>query len=315
MLTLLRQIRHDIHVANLYSLVLVATLSGGCASGHELVGLRLAAGGTTMPEVGTRVPITVRALYDDGSTIDVTDLATCTLAGAGGTLDGVVFTATAPGAADVTCEFQGASDTLGFVVAGNVVTTIALVQRGQVPAGSRVELDAVVFAVAPGPNYVDFWGQDLGGGAWSGVYFRDARPAGSPAVAEGDRVRVIGVAGESRGHTIIDVEEVSTTGTATPVADVVAIAALAEDAWDGCLVRISDVEVTNPDVDGYVWEVASRTDLSGPTIQIDTLLHDFWPARGDRFARITGPLYPLTLSSGALGRSIVPRRAADVEAR
>ncbi len=294
--------------------VAALALVAGCASVDAVVGLSIATTGSTAPEVGQTVTLVVRAIYDDGSSATVTELASCNLAGdaAIGTLAGDVFTAQAAGAVTVNCAYQAASASLALSVAGRRAVTVATIQRGAVALATSIEAEGVVFAIAPDAGFTDFWMQDPGGGPYSGIYVLDGRAAGAPPVAEGDVVRVRGVTGERNGRSVIELAEVTTTATAAPTVDTVPIAELAATRWDGCLVSVTDVVVTNPTVDAYTWEVAAVSQPEGAKLLIETLLFDLQPSAGQVFTRITGPLFPFVDDAGQPAVALVPRRQADL---
>lgn len=297
--------------------VAALALIAGCASGDAVVGLSIATTGSTAPEVGETVTLVVRAIYDDGSSATVTDRADCSIEGdaAIGSLAGDVFTAQAAGAVVVICEYEAATASLALSVAGRRAVTIAAIQQGEVALATPIEAEGVVFAIAPDDGFTDFWMQDPGGGPYSGIYVFDGRDAGAPPVAEGDVVRVRGVTAERNGRSVIELDEVTPTSTATPTVATVAVAELDAARWDGCLVSVTDVVVTNPSFDAYTWEVAAVSQPDGARLLVDTLLFDSQPSTGQVFTRITGPLFPFVDDGGQPAVALVPRRQADLEGR
>jgi hypothetical protein len=288
---------------------------GACSSTTALVGLSVSTPDSTMPDVGETVHIVVRALYDDGSSLEVTDRATCRLSGTPppGKIEGALFTAQAPGPTEVTCEHDGESAKMAITVLGDRTSTAKAVQSGEVAAGTRVVVETIVTAVDPEGDYHNYYGQDQGGGERSGLYFRDVRDPGAPAPAIGDRVRAVGVVAERKGRTVVNFDSLEITGTGTPIVDVVALADLDPAVWDGCLVAVIDVEVKTEVVDSYYWEVVAQSMPDGPAFLVDTLLFEIWPLVGDRFARVQGPLYVFEGTAGIAG-AIQPRDQTDVVA-
>lgn len=294
-------------------IAVLAACSASAASEGAPSHLSISTPDSTTPEIGDAVRLVVRAVYLDGSSRDVTGQARCTIGDpAPGVLAGDVFTAERPGTAEVACELDGAVGTLSITVRGALDATAADLQRGDVPVGTRVAVEVIVTAVDAG-DYVDFWAQDPGGGAYSGLTLRDVRTAAGDAVAEATRVRAEGVVEERDGRTVVSYDAVETLGPATPTIDVVAIADLDAERWDGALVAVEDVEVTAEVVDTYFWEVAAIGDLDGARVLIDTLLHDPAPYAGDRFDRIVGP-FDVFDDGTTVSTAIVPRRADDVVA-
>ncbi len=285
--------------------------AGGCASDATIVSLSVTSPDPLLVRVGERVRLVVRAVDTDGGSTDVTNRATCTLSGQQppGVLEGAAFVAEAPGTTDVTCTYRGAQGSLAVTVEGFRMTTIADIQRGQLQVGTMVEIQGVVTGRDPEPEYESFWLQDEGGGEYSGIYARDVREPGGAAVAVGDRVTVRGAYAERSGRSVVNFTEVVVDGAGDVVVDVLDIADVAPDPWDGCLVAVEDVEVLETVVDDYYWRVAAAADLAGPSLLVDTLLHDPPIAVGLALDRVTGPVIPF---DG--GVAIAPRGPDDVRA-
>ncbi|MEZ4249661.1 MAG: hypothetical protein R3B99_15635 [Polyangiales bacterium] len=81
----------------------------------------------------------------------------------------------------------------------------------------------------------------------------------------------------------------SRTDAASSPVDRLDVADLSPERWDGCLVELTGLEVTNDDVDGYTWEV---TDAAGDPLRVETLLTDPERTIGDRVERLVGVVYP-----------------------
>ena len=303
---------------------------GGCARNSDggIATLSVTSTDNLSPKVGETVALTVRAIMGDGTSADVTDRADCGLGGQDppGTLEGKVFTATKPGTTDVACAFQGATGTLGITVPGSLRTTVAKVQAGDHQEGTQVELRAVVFGVDPEKQYQNFWAQDEGGGPRSGIYFRDVRDlapvdGGAPdagallaeTFAEGDVVEVVGTYAERNGRSVVNWTRASKVGNAAPKATDVPLVAIDAATWDGCLVRVADVVVTEATLDVDYWQVASAAKPDDAKVLIDTLLHDPGPTKGQRFKSIVGVVYPSApRTGGALKVAIAPRGPGDL---
>jgi hypothetical protein len=300
------------------SLLACLAAAGGCSETNEVASLSVSTPDSTMPAVGQTVRLVVRAIYDDGSSADVTDAAACALVGATppGTLEDKLFTAAKPGAADVRCSYAEVSGGLSIVVQGDVLVTARQIQTGEIAVGTRVTVETIVTALDPesgtSGTYTNFYGQDAGGGAHSGLYFRDVRDANAPAVAEGDKVRVTGEVLERLGRTVLEFDTVESAGTGALTVDELTIDQLDPAMWDGCLVRVKTVEVTADTVDTYYWQVAAQGALDGPNLLVDTLLYDPKPAVGDKFGSITGTLYVFEATASGATSALEPRRAEDV---
>lgn len=154
---------------------------------------------------------------------------------------------------------------------------IADIQKGNVDVNALVTLEGVVVtAVSIGDQGVDFWAQDAGGGAQSGIYFFD-RDGLTPAdIAVGDVVTVSGEYTEFYDLSEITVSEIEVTGTGAVTADLVALAELQAgsnaEVWEGCLVEI----------DGESLEVAASANQYGEfpvtdgsaSVNVDDELYD-----------------------------------------
>lgn len=268
------------------------------------------------PELSIR--IYVRAITADGTSTDVTDRATCTLTAQDppGELVGMVFHPTKPGVTTVECTFAGVSAGLAITVQGSLETTIARVQQRSYLQGTAVSTKAVVFALNPDGEYLDFYGQDPGGGPYSGVLFRDSRKpenhaadAGVPPLdlRVGDVVTVEGEYTERNGHSSIDFVKLVKVGTEPLVVSVVRLQDLDPEVWEGCFVEVDEVVVSNPSVDAYYFEVTDAK-TPGPTLLVD---NEYAPAvvAGTAFDSIRGTFYVSeSISAGAL----LPREASDL---
>jgi len=306
----------------LLAVVAGTTIGIACASTPpKVASLSLSSSGSLTPAPGKAVTLSVRAVMDDGTSIDVTGSAVCTLDAKDppGTLQGNIFTATKFGFTNVVCTFSGVTVALGITVPAPLKIPITDIQKGVLPQGAEVLVDAVVFGLEKDGIYTNFWAQDPGGGPYSGIHFRDARtpPAGdggtlAPPAAEGDTVLVHGKYAERSGHSDVSFDTVTVTGTAAPVAAPLRTGEVDAAIWDGCLIAVTNVTVVNPAFDSYTWQIADAMDPSN-TLLVETLLYSAAPAAGQRFASINGPLYVLQpKNGGALEVAVAPRRAGDL---
>ena len=287
----------------------------------SVASLSLSSSSSLTPAPGKTVTLSVRAVMDDGTSIDVTGSTSCSLDAKDppGTLQANIFTATKFGFTNVVCSFAGVTGALGITVPAPLKIPIADIQKGVLPQGAEVQVEAVVFGLEPDGQYTNFWAQDPGGGPYSGIHFRDARalPAGdagtiAPAAREGDAVLVHGKYTERSGHSDVSFDTVTVTGTAMPVPNVLRVREVDAAVWDGCLVSIPNVTVVNPAFDAYTWQVADATDPNAKLL-IETLLFSASPSAGQKFSSIIGPLYVLQpKNGGALEVAVAPRRASDL---
>ena len=156
--------------------------------------------------------------------------------------------------------------------------TVADVQKGNVEENSSVTLEAlVVVAVKIGGAGVDFWAQDAGGGAQSGIYFFD-QGGNTPAdIAVGDEVTVTGIYKEFYDLSEITVDSVEITNNGlTPSVDTVPVGDLANPAqaevWESCLIEVTGTALT---VGGSVNQYNEFPVTDGTsTVLVDDFLYD-----------------------------------------
>lgn len=153
-----------------------------------------------------------------------------------------------------------------------------------------------------------------GYGPWNGVYVYLGTNVinlvgDSVIVAEGDSVTITGKVDEYYGLTeIVDVTslvvEAADVGCPAPI--VVPSDSLNQEKYEGCLVRVKDVAISNPDAGYGEWGV---DDGSGEILIDDegNAPYYFWPAEYDSCISITGPL-----SYTYNAYKIVPRLAWDI---
>ncbi len=169
-------------------------------------------------------------------------------------------------------------------------------------AGERVEITGTVYAVYYG---LDFAIAEASG-AWHGIYVNDS--TNPPQV--GDVVRVQGDVEEDFGFTRISwvTHTVLATGTTPYAASVISTAGAASgEAYEGVLVEVQDVAVSNENPDSPndhgEWEV---DDGSGP-VRVDDMEYPYDPTLGQAFDLVRGML---NYSFGDF--KIEPRDANDV---
>ncbi|QDA32426.1 hypothetical protein FH039_07455 [Thermococcus indicus] len=144
-----------------------------------------------------------------------------------------------------------------------------------------------------------------GTGPWSGIYVYLGT---SPKVSRGDYVRIVGTVDEYFGMTEIktDSENVVILGTAdVPAPVVLPTGNVSQEKWEGVLVEVRDVRVTDPDLGHGEWEV---DDGSGP-VRIDDKLYDYSPGHRSKYVYIRGIVW---YSYGSF--KIEPRDKKDIEA-
>ncbi len=149
--------------------------------------------------------------------------------------------------------------TVYFVSAPPIEATISEIQYTDDPtgpspmAGQTVTVSGV--ATTENSTYPDRFAMQDGEGPWSGIFVRNL---GLP-VARGDSLTVTGLVVETEGLTEIDlISNLETVSVGNPVPAPAALDPVAvggDDSYEGVLVRVEDVTVTDDNPDD--WAVAS----------------------------------------------------------
>lgn len=149
---------------------------------------------------------------------------------------------------------------------------------------------------------------------WNGVYIylgadiSTLVPEGT-IVAEGDLVTVTGKVDEYNGLTeITDVTALSVdqAGVGCPAPQIITAAQANEEKYEGCLVKLLNVTIANPDAGYGEWEIADATDTVGVDDEGNAPYY-FWPEDYDNLISITGLM---SYSYGAY--KVTPRLAYDI---
>ena len=163
-------------------------------------------------------------------------------------------------------------------------------------AGQSVATQGVVTAIFLDSAFI----QD-GSGAWNGVMLY--QPGGIFEI--GDLIEVVGEVQEYYGLTEITNGSVSVLGTGTiPDPEVLLSVDVNQEQWEGVLVRVENVTVTNEDLGNGEWSV---NDGSGDVLIDDKGSYTYSPANGDALDAVIGPL---DYSFGAF--KIQPRDDGDI---
>ncbi len=209
---------------------------------------------------------------------------------------------------------------LTFVLAYPVlsqVTSIRAIQYTTDPSGDSPLKDQVV--TIKGIVTAEHRGSNTNNGGISGSYFFMMDSAGAwsgiqvlyndSMAAEGDMITITGKVNEYYGQTqILDVSEFIRHSTRNPLPgpiDVTTAGADTVEAYEGCLVRVNNVDIVETGIGNYNnWKV---DDGSGPVL-IDTRAKYYYtPVLGDSIKSLTGiVLY------GYGEFSIAPRLAWDI---
>ena len=159
-----------------------------------------------------------------------------------------------------------------------------------VPSGTPVTVSGVIVtAVVPGIGAHGFWVEEPTGGAWSGIYVFDLLDLAPQDLAVGDELTIRGKVTDFYGLTELSlltsvVRTAQGLDVPAPVVvepcDIATGGALGE-IYEGVLVRMEDVEVTDPDL-GY-----GEYELDG-CLRVDDMLIDYEVILGEEFAWIAG---------------------------
>jgi len=167
-------------------------------------------------------------------------------------------------------------------------------------AGQNVSVRGIVTARF-GSNYYTI--AEMPGGPWHGIWVKDS--SHTPNI--GDQIQITATVTEVNGLTTLDnltTYQLLSSGNQLPVGASTTGYVSRED-WEGVLVTMNNVTVTNPDLGYGEWEV---NDGSG-TARIDDLAsYAYTPVAGDQIATLTGVV---TYSYG--NYKVEPRSDADIE--
>ena len=213
---------------------------------------------------------------------------------------------------DTTTTTTGDPTTGDTTTGGGGEVTIYDIQMGKVAAKSPVKVVDVVVTSPLTFKKDGFFVQEAGGGEFSGIYVFAKDPAGL-AVKPGDVVSLVGTYDEFYMNSQIVIQsmaDVSVTGTApVPDPEVVAPGDVATsggkaEAYEGVLVRVEGVTVTNADLGFGEWSVTGG-------LRVDDLFFAaaMWPKVmvGDAYASITG-----CMNYSFDNTKISPRTLADL---
>ncbi|WP_048148287.1 DUF4350 domain-containing protein [Palaeococcus ferrophilus] len=132
-----------------------------------------------------------------------------------------------------------------------------------------------------------------GTGAWNGIYVYLADYSMPEGLSVGSYVEVKGYVKEYYGLTELSIDKdygnyVTILGTADVPAPVILPSGnVSQEQWESVLVKVENVEVTDPDLGYGEWKV---DDGSGPLV-VDDLMYHYSPTMGERFESITGVVY------------------------
>jgi predicted extracellular nuclease len=127
--------------------------------------------------------------------------------------------------------------------------------------------------------------QDPEDSGWSGLWVYDSNTPGL-----GDRLRLTGIIDEY--YNLTELKELTdyqvlSSGNALPDPVLLSTAVVSDEQWEGMLVRVEDVTVTNKDLDHGEWEV---DDGSGGVVVDDMGGYTYSPTKDDLLEFVQGPL-------------------------
>lgn len=247
--------------------------------------------------------VLVSATIQDNGSVEVAEMVYTVNAGTETTISmtasAAVYSATIPAqdASAVVEYWVSATDDIGgtsvstpgsYVVYSGNVNTIASIQDGTIPTGTTVTIQGIVTA--------ESWGFDAPG-SLSHFYIQDDEAAYSGVkvyqsgveVAQGDEVRLTGVVDEYFGCTEIinldSMEILSHKHRVNPV--VVPLTTTDWEPYEGVLITVENVTVSNPDLGFGEWSV---TDGTNTLVLDDDAKYYYYPVQDEALASITGVL-------------------------
>ncbi len=181
-----------------------------------------------------------------------------------------------------------ASQPNSYVVYSGSVNAIASIQDGTIPTGTPVTIQGIVtaesWAFDSPDNLSHFYIQDADT-AWSGIKVYSS----GVEVSQGDEVRLTGVVAEYNGVTEIttldSLEILSQGHHVNPL--VVPMTTADWEPYEGVLITVEDVTVSNPDLGYGEWSV---TDGANELVCDDDARYYYYPAQDEALASITGVL-------------------------
>jgi len=176
--------------------------------------------------------------------------------------------------------------------------TIYEIQQGDVTVGDGVIVSDVVVTSPLTFDSEGFFVEEQDGGQYSGIYVYNFNAATDPAsVAVGDLVTITGTYYEYYDNSEIEIEggagvtflDTGTVPDPVAISDPATIATGGDDAeaYEGVLVTVSDVAVTNAAADAFGCFEVDDSLWVGSVFFTDYLVYTV----GDTFTSITGPMY------------------------
>jgi len=206
-----------------------------------------------------------------------------------------------------TDDLGGISSTneYSYIVYGGDVNSIASLQDGTVPSGTSVTIEGIVtaepYAFYPEDDLRYYYIQD-DYAPLSGIKIYDPERT----MKQGDEVRLTGTVDEYFGMTeILDVTEFEILSSGNTMEPMVVTLGGDMEMYEGCLIEIQDISVSNPDLGFGEWSV---TDGTSEQVIDDAADYFYFPVQDEALASIIGVLdYSFDVFK------LEPRLALDVQ--
>jgi predicted extracellular nuclease len=188
------------------------------------------------------------------------------------------------------------SDLVGYVAGVVESVTINDIQMGNI--SGNVEIEQVVVTSPMNASGDGFFVQEIGGGAYSGMYVYLLSGAQSVTFEVGDVVSISGSISEYYDLTeltVSDAADISWSSTVEAVTiDALDLTTVSDwEAWESCMVSITDVTATEAqDYGDATTDVSAGTNSDGDAmwLKVDNMFFDFESEAGTNWASVTGPV-------------------------
>jgi uncharacterized repeat protein (TIGR01451 family) len=140
--------------------------------------------------------------------------------------------------------------------------------------------------VVTGVFYNGYFIEDPAAGAWNGLWVFDT----TNLPARGDRVRITGTVSEYFNTTEMEVVTdfvIESSGNPVPGPEILSTGAVSQEQWEGVLVRVENITVTNESLGFGEWSIDDGT---GDVVVDDKGSYTYVPVNGDPLIAVIGPL-------------------------
>jgi hypothetical protein len=200
---------------------------------------------------------------------------------------------------------EGTSSEFSYIVYDGVVTKIASIQDGTAAVDSIVTVQGIVTAEAyafyPADDLKYYFIQDAPA-ALSGIKIYDP----GRGTVEGDEIRITGSVAEFSGMTeLLDITAFEVLSRRNIMQPMVITLDADMEMYEGCLIEVSTVSVSNPDLGYGEWSV---TDGTNTLVVDDAADYYYTPIQDEALKLVVGVL---DYSFGAY--KLQPRLARDIQ--